>query len=716
VADQYIQSCSGIWVVAPIARAVDDKIAEELLGTEFKQQLKLDGNYSQVTIVCSKTDVIPAPEAAIALRKNNSQFGVDYDALKACIADTERAKGVNKAAKDAITTRHLAAKSRGHEVHISMNKLKKTLRDAQQESMVSVSKSCLKLRGKLNISESGSDNSDSVSMPKNDAQDLYDSLDIEYDQLVEQDFDREGELTALTNEEKELDKRKSDLKCQVLKLCIQARNTYSTDVLKHQFALGMQVMDSDERGDRQVDPTLRTDYAAVARKFQVFCVSSPAYLALTGKTTQTELPPGFEDVEDTQIPALQQFAIGLADAIRAASCKAFLEELLQWIHKLEFDIFSAQSPLKLSVAIKQDELEHLDEAIQTLTTKFKEAERKCMRAVKWDMEKLLDSLEKAVESGKAGAEAALTKLFSHKREGGITYQTFVALCQPSRNGIFTTQHGVGRTINLNERLVKAFKDAILNYWSDVFSRDIGKALDVWGIDASAAFTTFIEDMGSRKQLRSDSLRALVKKNNGLLGSLLQTRAVRKKPFMVQQRKANRMMMTTLQDHMKDIYRECIETPRGRLFPLCIRPTSANHTLGVGRYQQMKTLVHARVTADDNPMFSKCSTCVETELKKIAADVRSRLRDEQDMVLAVKKEYRTLITGIQVFEAAEEVRDKLRDMLAQADSRFARSSTEDDHMAVDGPANNQINDGDHEMTGDDIHAQASQREDTPMEGA
>jgi hypothetical protein len=43
-------------------------------------------------------------------------------------------------------------------------------------------------------------------------------------------------------------------------------------------------------------------------------------------------------------------------------------------------------------------------------------------------------------------------------------QTFLALCQPSRNGIFTTEHGVGRTINLNERLVKAFKDAILNYW------------------------------------------------------------------------------------------------------------------------------------------------------------------------------------------------------------------------------------------------------------
>jgi hypothetical protein len=48
----------GLWIVAPITRAVDDKAAKSLLGESFKRQLKYDGTYSRVTFICSKTDDI----------------------------------------------------------------------------------------------------------------------------------------------------------------------------------------------------------------------------------------------------------------------------------------------------------------------------------------------------------------------------------------------------------------------------------------------------------------------------------------------------------------------------------------------------------------------------------------------------------------------------------------------------------------------------------
>lgn len=46
VAENYMKECTGLWIVAPITRAVDDKAAKTLLGESFKRQLKMDGGFS----------------------------------------------------------------------------------------------------------------------------------------------------------------------------------------------------------------------------------------------------------------------------------------------------------------------------------------------------------------------------------------------------------------------------------------------------------------------------------------------------------------------------------------------------------------------------------------------------------------------------------------------------------------------------------------------
>lgn len=56
--------------MAPIIRAVDDKTAKSLLGDAFKRQVKLDGNFSAITFVCSKTDGIVVSEARESLEIN----------------------------------------------------------------------------------------------------------------------------------------------------------------------------------------------------------------------------------------------------------------------------------------------------------------------------------------------------------------------------------------------------------------------------------------------------------------------------------------------------------------------------------------------------------------------------------------------------------------------------------------------------------------------
>lgn len=67
VAENYLKSTTGLWIVAPINRAVDDKAAKSLLGESFKKQLQMDGGFSSVTFICSKTDDISVMEAQDSL-------------------------------------------------------------------------------------------------------------------------------------------------------------------------------------------------------------------------------------------------------------------------------------------------------------------------------------------------------------------------------------------------------------------------------------------------------------------------------------------------------------------------------------------------------------------------------------------------------------------------------------------------------------------------
>lgn len=63
-----MKACSGIWIVAPINRAVDNKTAKDLMSNSIRRQLKLDGAYSALTIICSKTDDITINSAMESLK------------------------------------------------------------------------------------------------------------------------------------------------------------------------------------------------------------------------------------------------------------------------------------------------------------------------------------------------------------------------------------------------------------------------------------------------------------------------------------------------------------------------------------------------------------------------------------------------------------------------------------------------------------------------
>ncbi|XP_076091292.1 nuclear GTPase SLIP-GC-like isoform X2 [Mytilus galloprovincialis] len=70
IAQEHLENCSNILVVAEVHRAFSSKIAKELMGESFRRQLYMDGNYSSdnIAFVCTKNDHLNCTELTRELK------------------------------------------------------------------------------------------------------------------------------------------------------------------------------------------------------------------------------------------------------------------------------------------------------------------------------------------------------------------------------------------------------------------------------------------------------------------------------------------------------------------------------------------------------------------------------------------------------------------------------------------------------------------------
>ncbi|KAK1995640.1 hypothetical protein LX36DRAFT_713021 [Colletotrichum falcatum] len=108
VASKYLKACSGIWIVAPINRAVDNKTAKDLMSTSIKRQIKLDGSYSALTIICSKTDEMNINSAMESLRGK-----LGKDTMQTWKDATECGKQIKALEKDLLRLRKRRCATQG---------------------------------------------------------------------------------------------------------------------------------------------------------------------------------------------------------------------------------------------------------------------------------------------------------------------------------------------------------------------------------------------------------------------------------------------------------------------------------------------------------------------------------------------------------------------------------------------------------------------------
>lgn len=588
-----MKDCHGTWIVAPIARAVDDKVAYDLMGASFRQQLKLDGKFSTITMICSKTDIINEAEAAgnfkhdVTLQKKRSL-------LAAQIAEAKQAKKQKDTAIQVAKRRQTDTESAIRANFTRSVALNKVLRSVdQKENMIPVPKSLnsksngkrklgqaslpsAKRLARLEISDSQGehDNADdldddgpaTVQLPRDDVHQELNSMDQEDEELQARSREIDTDLKTLTAESEQLTERRKNLECQSLKSCIQTRNHLSkTEIKKHYSSRVREMDEMDDDDDDDDGPSASKegrDYGKVVDQLNVFCVSTYAYMVLTGKI-QDEPRLGFESTEDTQIPCLRQHAVALAEAFRVMACRQFLSEFLRVIRMLVATVIADETPLRLGDNVKRQELLHLAAAVNILEADFAKAEKACTETLLTGLAKIFKKLTDGVDCAKEQAEETLANLFKKKSEGpgGVSFQTFRAMCQPGRNGVFQT--GAGRHIDLNEELTSPFKETILQTWGDVLTTEYPAAVDALGRDTAAMVAKFRNSMTSREQLDISlpSVRSLVDVIESTEDALKDTKN-RKSFISTAQMDANRLITNTLREHMTEVYKACIETEKG----------------------------------------------------------------------------------------------------------------------------------------------------------
>jgi GTPase SAR1 family protein len=402
VAQNYMKQCTGLWICAPINRAVDDKAAKSLLGETFKRQLKMDGGYSTVTFICSKTDDISLMEAQDSLGIEDElavlwnkcdELSKKKQSLKKELEELKEIKGDYARAMEAAD----------EELEV-WEKLKDDFDDGK-----TVYAPALKTKGSAKKRKRGTSKKPSkkARLDVSDDDFIDDSSHSELGDASDDDSDIESgneELPEPLTEEKILEKigdlratkkdgrlQRAQLDSEIKKVralmdeggkdydaaeavifqkCIQGRNEYSKGAIQQDFAAGIKELDmeiQEEEDAAHFNPEAEVrDYDEVARSLPVFTVSSRAYQKLMGRLLKDKAVPGFATIEETQIPQLQEHAKKTTEAGRQANCRRFLNSLSQLLNSLKLWASSDGSSNNLTELQKSQEAKILKDKLSKL--------------------------------------------------------------------------------------------------------------------------------------------------------------------------------------------------------------------------------------------------------------------------------------------------------------------------------------------------------------
>ncbi|KAG4025453.1 hypothetical protein MFRU_058g00360 [Monilinia fructicola] len=682
VAAGYTKQCTGLWVCAPINRAVDDKAARSLLGESFKRQLKYDGQFSTITFICSKTDDISVLEASDSLGLEEvmaedsariDEIDRKREELNAKITEMNESIEVygiifSEADENFDIWDDLKRDAEGGKTVYAPKVEAKSLKRKRSHSP----KESLKKAKRLGY-EDDSDSDDFIDDgDDNDDVDQEDEETFSDDEakVEEEDIDRGEPLTievieqrldelkdtkkkarkekaaiqlAIKDVRKELresDEARREIDTRMHAECIDGRNRYSKGAIQQDFAAGIKELDNinaEEEDEENFDPEDEIrDYEAVARSLPVFCVSSRAYQQLNGRLQKDAKIPGFRHVEETEIPQLKAHCKKLTEASRSANCRRFLNSLVQIV--LSISLWANDDGTGInrsdSQKVAEDQL-WLERELEDLGDKLYNAVEDCI----YDMEDALNEnifkkfrkiIPLAVDQAPQMVSkwgAPLNNMDPDAR--GLRWSTYKAICRRD-GGPFSNNDG---THDWNSQLTEPIMKHLAGSWEKIFFRRLPSVLKEFTKKSNRILKTFHRDVESQSRENGTGI-ACLDMLAQQLGTYEATFSILTTKMMevinILQREANREFVPVVARKLASAYTWCANERGGGLF------------------KRMKDHMHKNINRSRHAMFTESCDEVKTKLNKMCQIIEESMNDGTDEVfMLMRRDYLQVLNGAQV---------------------------------------------------------------------
>ncbi|KAI0432051.1 hypothetical protein F5Y09DRAFT_302853 [Xylaria sp. FL1042] len=650
VAANYMKACTGLWIVAPITRAVDDKTAKTLLGDSFKRQLKYDGTYSAVSFICSKTDDISNTEAADSLGLE-AEMGRSWEAA-------EKMKKTEESLQSQISSLNKTKASLWQQLDQCETKTDLwedlQIRQSSGETVYPPSnskkrqRSAKSLGSRKNLRSDVDDDSDasgSESSFKENSTSEQSGIPLTEDDIEEQLSSLKAERKGIRNERRLLDSQIAELTLKIKKSqaeretiladvkvrCIQGRNDYTRSAIKYDFAMGIKELDQENAADEDdatfdPDEDIR-DYDEVARSLPVFCVSSRAYQKLSGKLEKDDFQSyGFRSVEDTEIPKLQQHAKKLTEAGRANHCRQFLNELSQLINSMKLSSAANDTTSNLTEDEKSREEKHLKKLLEHLEEELESSLKQSISLIRAALqEHIFDNINASTPSAIEAAPDTAYSWGAPRAEGGLYWATYKATVR--RQGVYS---GASGPRDFNQDLFDPISRSLATGWERTFQRRLPSILNLFAKEVAKKLKHFHETAKARAEQRRINAAGLV-----TLSSQIQahTRIVESLPDVARQkitesqREASRQFTPVICKAMTDAYTIC------------------TNEYGTGSYARMKEAMVNHVDTIRHSMFGESAEVVKESLEAMCRTVFKDISESIEAIFnIICTEYRRTLVG------------------------------------------------------------------------
>lgn len=525
VAQNYMKQCSGLWIVAPITRAVDDKVARDLLGGHFKRQMKFDGMISNVTFICSKTDDISVTEAIESLGLEEKVAAIDEQFLQ-----FENEEILTKAEIEAIDNKIAESMKAFEQASREFDKWDE-LYDAHKEDetiYVPIAKlpenrkrhRLLRQTANKNprytiddledyemgdpvggtdadfeASDASEDGGDEVNvrtpMSPAEVKAKREELKTAKDQARQCKKECHTKHAQLLRKTKDCRASKKELADRKRALCVAARNDWSRGHIQHDYAMGIKELDQ-ECGQREDEDNFDPDidirnYDQVGRSLPVFCVSSRAYQTLSGRFPHDGATRGFHLPAQTEIPQLQDHCIKVTEKNRKAANQVFLKDLTKMLVSMSLWASGDSPGIKLTEEEREFERSLLEKRLKELEDRFNTITDDIAKGIKAAQKKYIQKrCTKAISSAVEAASTTSTQWGESQGDAGFRFNTYRALMRRS-GGPFTNAKGCH---DLNKQLSYPFERDILSGWEKCFQRVIPKVMKSFGESMNGVLLRF----------------------------------------------------------------------------------------------------------------------------------------------------------------------------------------------------------------------------------